>query len=148
MYDRHLRIRLQVQERPQSLLRSGPAPPQLVGTYHFAYGIDCSSPAAIAAYFNTLVNEISKPTHASKGMQKDETLPASQTCCSQTRSYTHTPLGFARAQRRPDRIRALQAITARGNVCGPNLLLTNALLYTSLLLSPALLVHTRGTVQY
>eukprot|EP00124_Ichthyophonus_hoferi_P002813 Ihof_evm2s211 gene=Ihof_evmTU2s211 len=56
-----------VQEKPQSILRSGPAPASLIGSYHHIYGLDCSSPAAIAAYFTTLVNDLGNP-NMSKGI--------------------------------------------------------------------------------
>ncbi|KNC77865.1 hypothetical protein SARC_09686 [Sphaeroforma arctica JP610] len=49
-----------VQEKTQSLLRSNPVGPSVLGCFHFVYGVDCSSPAAVAAYFNTLVNDLRK----------------------------------------------------------------------------------------
>jgi hypothetical protein len=49
----------------QSLLRSAPAAPALLGSYHYVYGVDCSSAAGVAAYFNTLVNDMPNP-HMSK----------------------------------------------------------------------------------
>eukprot|EP00123_Amoebidium_parasiticum_P015581 comp23044_c1_seq1/m.36874 comp23044_c1_seq1/g.36874 ORF comp23044_c1_seq1/g.36874 comp23044_c1_seq1/m.36874 type:complete len:672 (-) comp23044_c1_seq1:201-2216(-) len=55
-----------VQERQQGLLRSAPQFPMQMGSYHYCYGVDCSSPASIAAYFNTLVNDLGNPT-MSKG---------------------------------------------------------------------------------
>eukprot|EP01134_Creolimax_fragrantissima_P003011 CFRG3011T1 len=56
-----------VQEKQQSLLRSAPAGPTVVGCYHFVFGVDCSSPAAVAAYYNTLVNDLRIATVHSKG---------------------------------------------------------------------------------
>eukprot|EP01134_Creolimax_fragrantissima_P003539 CFRG3539T1 len=47
-----------VQEGKKSILSSVQLPPSLVGSYHYCYGIDCSSPAGVAAYFNGLVNDM------------------------------------------------------------------------------------------
>lgn len=54
-----------VQEIKQSLLRSAPVAPALLGSYHHVYGVDCSSAAGVAAYFNTLMNDMPNP-HMSK----------------------------------------------------------------------------------
>eukprot|EP00124_Ichthyophonus_hoferi_P004051 Ihof_evm1s403 gene=Ihof_evmTU1s403 len=47
-----------VQERTQGLfMKNNNVPPSQLGTYHYVYGLDVSSPAYVAAYFNTLLND-------------------------------------------------------------------------------------------
>eukprot|EP00122_Pirum_gemmata_P015363 Pgem_evm1s14358 len=44
------------QEKPPSILRSAPQLPSVIGTYHHVFGMDCRTPAGVAAYFTNTVN--------------------------------------------------------------------------------------------